>query len=83
MMKALLQNQFHENRFQCLWWAKDGAPCHGLLAIRAKLNQIFRDRVLSPPNNTEWSLRFLDLTPCYIFLWGYLKNKVFRVPLER
>ena len=82
LMTVLFQNQFHQNRFQLLWWAQDGAPCHALLAVRARLNQIFGERVSSLHNNTEWSPRSLDLNPCDIFLWGYLKDKFFRTPLE-
>ena len=81
-MTVLFQNQFHQNRFQFLWWAQDGAPCHALLAVCARLNQIFGERVLSLRNNTEWSPRSLDLNPCDIFFWGYLKDKFFRTPLE-
>ena len=54
-MTVLVQNQFHENRFQCLWWAQDGAPCRGLLAMRGTLNQIFGERLLNLKSlNTEW-----------------------------
>ena len=30
-MTVLFQNQFHENRFQRLWWAQDETPCYELL----------------------------------------------------
>ena len=33
--------------------AQDGGPCHGLLAVRRRLNQLFGERVLSLNNNTE------------------------------
>jgi hypothetical protein len=29
----------------------------------------------------RWPLRFPDLTPCYLFLWGYIKDRVFVPPL--
>ena len=66
----LFQNQFHENRFQRLWWAQDGAPCHWLLAVRGRLNKLSRGRILSLHNNTEWPRRSLDLTP-WFFIWVY------------
>ena len=55
--------------FSILWWVQDGAPCHRLLVVRARLNQIFGERVLSLHNNVEWSPR----STYDIFLWGYLK----------
>ena len=45
LMIVLLQNQFYENQFQCLWWAQDVVLCHGLLAVCARLNQLFRERL--------------------------------------
>ena len=68
LITVLFQNQFHENRFQRLWWAQHGAPCRGLLAVRARLNQLFGETVLSLHNNTEWPPRS-DLTPV-IFCFG-------------
>ena len=41
LMAVLIQNQFYKNRFQHLRWAQDGAPCHELLVVRARQNQIF------------------------------------------
>ena len=58
------------------------APCHGLLAVRGRLKQLFGERVLSLHNNTEWPPRSPDLTHCDFFLCGYLKDKVFRTPPE-
>ena len=81
-MIVLFQNQFHENRFQRLWWAQDGPPCHGLLAVCATLNLLFGERVLSLDNNIEWPPRSLDLSPWDFFHWGYLKDKVFITPPE-
>ena len=69
LMIVLFQNQFYENRFQCLWWAQDGAPCHWLLAVSARLNQLFGERVSSLHNNTEWPPRSPELIPCD-FLFG-------------
>ena len=40
LMTVLSQNQFHENQFQRWWWAQGLAPCHELLAVRARPNQV-------------------------------------------
>ena len=62
LMTGLFQNQFHENRFQRLWWAQDGAPCHGLLAVVARLNRLFVERVLSLHTSNGWPPRSPNLT---------------------
>ena len=36
---------FHENRLQRLCYAQDGATFHGLLAVCARLNQLFGERL--------------------------------------
>ena len=79
-MTRLFQNHFHENRFQRLWWAQDGAPCHGLLAVCARLNRLFGERVLSLHTSNGWPPRSPNLTHCDFFIWGYLKDKIFRIP---
>ena len=80
-MTVLLQNQFYQNWFQRLS-SHDGAPCQWLLAVLAKLNQLFGERILSLYNKTEWLPRSPDLTPVIFYLLGYLKDQVFRTPPE-
>lgn len=75
-------NQYQNGNFQRLWWAQDGAPCHRLIAVRDRLNQVFRNRVVMLFNENEWPPRSPDLTPCDFFLWGYLKDRVFKTPPE-
>ena len=71
VMTVLFQNKFHENQFQRL---------PRVIAVRVKINQLFGETVLSLHSNTEWPPRYPGLTPCDFFLWGYLKDKVFRTP---
>ena len=82
LMTVLLQNQFCQNWFQRLWSSHDGAPCQWLLAVLAKLNQLFGERILSLYNKTEWLPRSPDLIPVIFYLLGYLKDQVFRTPPE-
>ena len=77
-MTVLFQDKFHENRFQRLWWVQNEAPCHGLLAVCGRLNQLSQDRVLSLHNNTEWSVRSSDLIPCDFFSLGLFKRQAFQ-----
>ena len=79
LMTMLFQNQFHENRSERLWYTQYGQE---LLAVRARLEQLFWEKSLTSPHNTKWPPRSPDLTPFDFFLWGYLKEVVFRTPPE-
>lgn len=60
----------------------DGAPAHSALSTRNFLRRIFGDNVLGIGWSPEWAPRSPDLTPCDFFLWGHMKPRVYRVPLE-
>ena len=66
--------------FRNIWWFQDGAPAHGSLEIRRLLRTKFENRVVALHHPIEWPPRSPDLTPLDFFLWGYLKQKVFRTP---
>ena len=76
----LVNNQFHEGHFLLLWWAQDGAPAHQLIAVRNRLLDLFQQRVIALQLAVEWPPRSPDLTSCDYFLWGYLKDKLYRTP---
>ena len=42
--------------------------------------QQFLDSRISLGPDPEWLPRSLDLTPLDVFVWGYLKSKVFLIP---
>jgi len=39
---------------------------------------LFPGRLMSLRGDVEWPERSPDLSPCDVFLWGYLKEKVFK-----
>ena len=39
------------------------------------LRQPFPDRLISLRGDLQWPPRSPDLTPCDLFLWGYLKSR--------
>jgi len=39
---------------------------------------LFPRRLISLRGDVEWPARSPDLSPCDVFLWGYLKEKVFK-----
>ena len=77
LITVLFQNKFCENWFQRLWWAHDGAPCHGLLTICARLNQLFGKIFLSlqsPWTDTFFWLPSGDKT---IWIFSNLRESTF------
>ena len=80
-LKQHFQRQL-QGVFTRLWWAQDGAPAHRLRAVTDRLTALFGDRVIALNRPTEWPPKSPDLTPCDFFLWGYLKNKVYEMPVR-
>ena len=76
-----LTRQFGQRRngsIPRLWWMQDGAPAHRSRVVSDRLQDLFPNRVVSLNNAVEWPPRSPDLTPLDFFLWGYLKDKVYR-----
>jgi hypothetical protein len=58
---------------------QDGAPPHYALTVRSWLDKRFPDdRWIGRQGPIAWPARSPDLTPCDFFLWGYLKEVVYR-----
>ena len=57
---------------------QDGAPPHFALRVRRYLDQKLQTRWIGRAGPTAWPPRSPDLTPCDFFLWGYVKDYVFR-----
>lgn len=60
---------------------QDGAPPHWALEVRQYLNHVFPGRWLGRNGPTAWAPRSPDLTPPDFFLWGYVKDVVFKTPV--
>ncbi len=54
------------------YFHQDGARAHTACATMEFLREFFGDRFIS------WSARSPDLTPPNFFLWGYVKDNVFK-----
>ena len=61
-----------------LYFQQDGAPSHYSLVVREWLDQKFPGRWIGRRGPIEWPARSPDLTPADFFLWGYLKNIVYK-----
>ena len=61
-----------------IWWFQDDAPAHRSHAIHERLAHLFPNHVVGLGHQVEWPPRSPDLSPCDFFLWGYLKNRIYR-----
>ena len=57
---------------------QDGASPHTTILLRQFLNTQFPNRTIGRNLNTDWPPRSPDMTPCDFFLWGWLKDQVYR-----
>lgn len=67
---------------QDMWFQHDGAPAHFGNAVRDHLNVTFERRWVGRGGPVHWPARSPDLTPLDYFLWGHMKQLVYRTPVE-
>ena len=67
--------EFRDGR---LWWQQDGAPPHWYRPAREILDNHFPERWLGRSGPFAWPARSPDLTACDYWLWGHLKQLVYR-----
>ena len=60
-----------------LFYQHDGAPAHSTLEVREWLDHTFQDQWIGRYSANPWPARSPDITPLDLFLWGYLKRKVY------
>lgn len=63
---------------QCIYFQQDGATCHSTLNVREYLEHMFHGKVIHRYSDLFWPARSPDLTPLDYFLWGYLKQNVYK-----
>lgn len=59
----------------------DGAPAHFARIVRDYLNENY-PRWIGRGGPIAWPPRSPDLTPLDFYLWGYIKQKVYAMPIE-
>lgn len=70
--------------FSTMVFMQDGAPPHYKLEVRRWLNAKFPGRWMgrqgsaAVPTPIRWMAYSPDLTPCDFFLWGYIKDQVYK-----
>lgn len=61
--------------YQKYYFLQDGARPHTANTVQSYLKSKFRDRFI---DKSQWPPRSPDLNPCDFFLWGYLKDRVYK-----
>lgn len=65
-----------------VYFQQDGASPHYARIVRNYLNAVFPNRWIGRGGPIRWPARSPDLTPLDYFLWGFLKDRVFRTRPE-
>lgn len=76
-LPILLENVPYQIR-RHLWLQLDGAPCHNAVIVQNYLNFEFGGRWMGTYGPLQFPPRSPDLTPMDFFLWGALKNSVYK-----
>lgn len=63
-----------------MWLQHDGAPAHSARLVRILLDEAFPHRWIGRGGQVEWPPRSPDLNKDDFFLWGYIKQLVYRSP---
>lgn len=66
-----------------VWFQQDGAPPHFKRKVTDYLNETLPNRLIGQNGPIRWPPRSPDLTPLDFYLWGFLKDRVFRTGLPK
>ena len=61
---------------------QDGAPPHYFRKVVSYLNRKYPGKWIGRGGPIKWPSRSPDLTPCDFFLWGYIKDQVYKTPVQ-
>jgi len=64
------------------WFQQDNATCHTSARVIGFLEEKFPGRVISKNGSFLWPPRSPDLSIPDFFLWGHIKNEVYRTPVS-
>jgi len=78
MLETFLRPKLDDVDTEDVWFQQDGATAHTARRSLRVLREMFPRRLISLGGDMEWPARSSDLSPCDFFLWGYLKEKVFK-----
>lgn len=80
-LRALLEDIPLETRLEN-WFQLDGCPAHYGRVVRDWLDINYPGRWIGRGGPVPWPPRSPDLTPLDFFVWGYVKENVYREPVR-
>lgn len=72
-----LTDTFSEEELRNIIFQQDGAPAHNSRVSTNQINTFFQSWI-GTDGNIKWPARSPDLTPLDFFLWGHVKNLVYK-----
>ena len=75
---AELETRFSYSMRVRFYFQQDVAPPHATKLALDWLKSNFNNRVISRKTDFEWAPHSPDLSPPDFFLWGYLKDRVYK-----
>ena len=80
----VIQREFREQGIEKerMWWQQDGASAHTSNRSIRYLQTQFPGKVVSKKGDILWPPHSPDLAICDFFLWSYLKNSIWKVPVD-
>lgn len=61
-----------------IWFQQDGAPAHRAYRTLSVLEDKFEERIISKGADVDWPARSPDLSACDFFVWGFMKQLVYK-----
>lgn len=80
-LKVNYLDRLPPNEYNEIFFVHDGAPPHNTVIVNQLLHTYFEDRWIGTNGPFRWPPRSPDITPLDFFIWGYLKNEVYRNPV--
>ena len=77
MINEFLWPELEDMDVNDVYFQQDGATCYTSGETIGLLREKFPGRVISRNGDYNCPPRSLDLTPLDVFLWGYVKDKVY------
>jgi len=78
MLEIFLRPKLDDVDTEYVWFQQDGATARTARRSLRVLREMFPGRLISLRRDMEWPARSQDLSLYDIFLWGYVKEKVFK-----
>lgn len=81
MLNTYFWSEFEEENLEYrrkAYFQQDGCPAHSSLQVQNWLHRHFPQKWLGRFGPIHWPARSPDLTACDYFLWGFLKEKVYK-----